>query len=312
MARYKYIDTNPQFLSVDLARQLLPGTFEHALNHLLDHEVDLAHFDARFRKPQFASSRMVVIAIEQNAPRCERLRDFLEPFAAIEPDMVQVLQGDVSSHVEAIAKFVSSAPTLYFLDPFGPTGLDASQYPTMLAGPGNEIFALFSDVGMARLRGVIHAKDSDIEQQLADLREQPGLFPELVRRFIRRLLEAGAKYVQAIPMRGATGAHKHLLVYASKSQVGWTAMKEAISDGLNRSDLSEEMRNRMKDDLRVPAATCVRHLQTRYAGSSVRWSSKDRKAQSAKATLLQETPVLNFQCPEIKEVARTSDRHSPT
>ena len=49
MARYKSLDTNPQFLSVDLTRQLLPGTFEHALNHLLDHEVDLAHFDARFK-----------------------------------------------------------------------------------------------------------------------------------------------------------------------------------------------------------------------------------------------------------------------
>ena len=31
MARYKYIDTNPRFLAVDLAQQLLPGTFEHAL-----------------------------------------------------------------------------------------------------------------------------------------------------------------------------------------------------------------------------------------------------------------------------------------
>ncbi len=36
-------------VSVDLARQLLPGTFEHALNHLLGHAVDLAHFDARYR-----------------------------------------------------------------------------------------------------------------------------------------------------------------------------------------------------------------------------------------------------------------------
>jgi transposase len=49
MARYKYIDTNPRFLAVDLARQLLPGTFEHALNHLLDHGIDLSSFDARFR-----------------------------------------------------------------------------------------------------------------------------------------------------------------------------------------------------------------------------------------------------------------------
>ncbi len=49
MARYRYIDTNPRFLPVDLARQLLPGTFEHALNHLLDHAIDLSSFDARFR-----------------------------------------------------------------------------------------------------------------------------------------------------------------------------------------------------------------------------------------------------------------------
>jgi hypothetical protein len=49
MARYKSIDTHPRFIAVDLARQLLPGTFEHALHHLLEHEIDLSHFDARFR-----------------------------------------------------------------------------------------------------------------------------------------------------------------------------------------------------------------------------------------------------------------------
>ena len=48
MARYKHIDTSPRMLPVDLARQLLPGTFEHALNHLLDREIDLSSFDARF------------------------------------------------------------------------------------------------------------------------------------------------------------------------------------------------------------------------------------------------------------------------
>jgi len=49
MARYKHIDTSPRFLAVDLQRQLLPGTFEHALNHLIDHELDLSSFDARFK-----------------------------------------------------------------------------------------------------------------------------------------------------------------------------------------------------------------------------------------------------------------------
>ena len=49
MARYKHIDTSPRFLAVDLQRQLIPGTIEHALNHLLGHEIDLSHFDARYR-----------------------------------------------------------------------------------------------------------------------------------------------------------------------------------------------------------------------------------------------------------------------
>ena len=42
MARCKHIDTSPRFLAVDLEAQLLPGTFEHALNHLLDREIALA------------------------------------------------------------------------------------------------------------------------------------------------------------------------------------------------------------------------------------------------------------------------------
>ena len=49
MARYKHIDTSPRFIAVDLQRQLLPGTFEHALNHLVDHELDLSRFDARYK-----------------------------------------------------------------------------------------------------------------------------------------------------------------------------------------------------------------------------------------------------------------------
>jgi hypothetical protein len=49
MARYKPIDTSPRFIAVDLERQLLPGTFEHALNHLVDHQLDLSRFDARYK-----------------------------------------------------------------------------------------------------------------------------------------------------------------------------------------------------------------------------------------------------------------------
>jgi len=48
MARYKVIDTHPRLLPVNLAAQLLPGSFEHAVDHLLEHVLDLTHFDARF------------------------------------------------------------------------------------------------------------------------------------------------------------------------------------------------------------------------------------------------------------------------
>jgi hypothetical protein len=47
MARYKRIETGLKLLPVDLSRQLVPGAFEHALNHLLDHELDLRTLDSR-------------------------------------------------------------------------------------------------------------------------------------------------------------------------------------------------------------------------------------------------------------------------
>lgn len=35
MAGYKTIDTRPHFLAIDLEKQLLPDSFEYAVNHLL-------------------------------------------------------------------------------------------------------------------------------------------------------------------------------------------------------------------------------------------------------------------------------------
>lgn len=61
MARYKHIDTQPKFLPVDLARQLHPGTFEHALSYLLDGAIDLSVFDARFRNDATALLLKVVL-----------------------------------------------------------------------------------------------------------------------------------------------------------------------------------------------------------------------------------------------------------
>jgi transposase len=48
MARYKRVDMSSRLLPVDLDAQLVPGTFAHALHHLID-ELGLSAFDARYR-----------------------------------------------------------------------------------------------------------------------------------------------------------------------------------------------------------------------------------------------------------------------
>ena len=46
--RYKQLESGSLFIAVELSEQFIPGTFEHALCHLFDREIDLSHFDARF------------------------------------------------------------------------------------------------------------------------------------------------------------------------------------------------------------------------------------------------------------------------
>jgi transposase len=48
MARFKAVDMRPRFLPVVLEQQITPGTFEHALQALIDIEFDLAPLAAKF------------------------------------------------------------------------------------------------------------------------------------------------------------------------------------------------------------------------------------------------------------------------
>jgi len=41
MARYKIVDRSPRFLPIVLDAQLLSGSFEYALDYLIDHEIEL-------------------------------------------------------------------------------------------------------------------------------------------------------------------------------------------------------------------------------------------------------------------------------
>ena len=56
MARYKPISREGIFLPVVLAEQIQPGTFEFALDHLVDHELDRSALDAKFNNDATGAS----------------------------------------------------------------------------------------------------------------------------------------------------------------------------------------------------------------------------------------------------------------
>jgi transposase len=111
MERYKCINTQTQLLAVDLSQQLLPGTFEHALNHLLDHAIDLSHFDARFQNdvtgapayPPALLLKVVLFAYSQGSVSIRQIER-----ACQEHGTFIALCGDRAPYFTTIAKFVSS------------------------------------------------------------------------------------------------------------------------------------------------------------------------------------------------------------
>lgn len=125
---------------------------------------------------------------------------------------------------------------------------------------------------------------------------------ELIGRFVRRLLVSGANHALVVPMRGASGVHKYCLVHVSKSVKGYTTMKEAVSQSLNREDFVGEMRERIRQDLSVSLPQVWQVLLSRFGGQTVRWSESERV--SVRPFLLEETSVFHFQCSEIKEELR--------
>jgi hypothetical protein len=49
MARYKdYCYEQDRMIPISFRAQILPGTFEYTLSHLIDHELDLSVFDQRY------------------------------------------------------------------------------------------------------------------------------------------------------------------------------------------------------------------------------------------------------------------------
>ena len=111
MARYKVIDTSPRFLAVDLSRQLLPGTFEHALNELLDYDIDLSELDSRYCNDETGATayppamllKVILFAYSQGIVSSRAIER-----ACREQVTFIALSGVSTPHFTTIADFVST------------------------------------------------------------------------------------------------------------------------------------------------------------------------------------------------------------
>lgn len=110
MARYKKIDTSPRFLAVDLERQLVPGTFEHALHWIVEHELDLTGFDARYKNdltgatayPPALLLKVVLFAYSRGIVSSREIER-----ACREQVTFIALSGDSAPHFTTLAAFIS-------------------------------------------------------------------------------------------------------------------------------------------------------------------------------------------------------------
>jgi three-Cys-motif partner protein len=102
------------------------------------------------------TSGMRVLAIEADQGRYEQLSKALESYSAV----AEVRPGSLKDIIGKVMPFLEQhdAPALFFLDPFGVHGLDATLLPQIFQVKRTEILLLFSDEGAVRLAGKAEAK----------------------------------------------------------------------------------------------------------------------------------------------------------
>jgi len=110
MARYKPIHKGLKLLPVDFDQQVIPGSFEHALCHLVDHELDLTEFHARYKNddegaPAFdpaALIKIILLAYSRGIISSRKMES-----ACRENVLFIAVSGDSHPHFTTLAAFVA-------------------------------------------------------------------------------------------------------------------------------------------------------------------------------------------------------------
>jgi len=109
MARYKIVDRSPRFLPIVLEAQLIPGSFEHALDVLVDTELDFSRLAERFRNDEGGAPaydpavmlKIVLLAYSRGVISSRRIERLCR-----ENVLFMAISGDSAPQFSTIATFV--------------------------------------------------------------------------------------------------------------------------------------------------------------------------------------------------------------
>ena len=109
MARYKLVDRSPRFLPIVLEAQLIAGSFEHALDFLVDNEVDLSGLAARYCNDETGAPaydpavmlKIVLLAYSRGVVSSRPIEQLCR-----ENVLFMTISGDSAPQFTTIAKFV--------------------------------------------------------------------------------------------------------------------------------------------------------------------------------------------------------------
>lgn len=110
MARFKPIHKGVKLLPVDFDQQIQAGSFEYALCHLVDHELDLTSFHARYKNDTEGASafdpavliKIILLAYSRGIISSRRIET-----ACRENVLFMAVSGDSQPHFTTLAAFVS-------------------------------------------------------------------------------------------------------------------------------------------------------------------------------------------------------------
>lgn len=228
MARYKPIDRNPRLLPVVLSEQIQPGTFEFALDHLVDNELDLSALDARFRNDKTGASaydprvmlKIVLLAYSRGLISSRRIEA-----ACLHNVQFIAISGDSQPSYTHIAKFVREL--------------------------GDDIQALFTQVLLTCDRLGLIGREmfaiDGVKLPANASKERSGTHAELAHR-AQRLDKAARKIIQAHQRQDAGGEDNGLDERRAQRVAALQKEAQATRDFLARS---AGRRNRKGQELKT-------------------------------------------------------------